>query len=83
MFDVTNLRKAGKCVYIAMEMPEAAEVSNLMGDAANEIERLRVALKKIAVDTYDKADERVRWEQPTMIWQSVAKLALGQKPAKL
>lgn len=48
--------------------------------ASAEIDRLRAALTKIATDTYDKADERPRWSQPIMIWQSVAKIALGQEP---
>src|SRR5438270_784514 len=50
----------------------------LLEKAADEIERLRAVLQKIAGDNYTREDERLTSTQPMMIWQLVARNALEQ-----
>ena len=41
---IANLRKASRAVYLACEEPVAADISNLLKWAADEIERLSLQL---------------------------------------
>lgn len=51
----------------------------LLRTAADEIECLRIALRKIAQNDYDETDKKWRTDTPDMIWQVVARRALDAK----
>jgi len=38
-----------------------------------QLDKAKDALRRIATDSYTKSDEEARWDQPLMIWQSVAR----------
>ena len=67
-----------KTVDIVVWLRGEAELVALdrLDEAADEIERLRTALHKIAYDAYTKEDENQRDSIPTMIWEAVAREAL-------
>lgn len=48
MLDLEHLRKVGTCVYLAAEGSAADDIAKHIMDAADEIERLRQALKPFA-----------------------------------
>lgn len=54
--DLFELRKVATCVYLAAEASVAEDIARHIMDAADEIERLRAALKYIADTPYPCAE---------------------------
>ena len=56
----------------------ASSLAVIFHDAADEIDRLRGTLRRIATEDYNADDQALTSPQPTMIWQLVAQHALEQ-----
>ena len=72
MLDLEELRKVGTCVFLAAEKDVAEDIARHIMDAADEVDRLRAALEKIA-----KEQSAPTAEGAADLFQRIAREALN------